>query len=505
MELSREYDTWKNETAAELIPAQHGRLRFKLMAQFDRLWFESTIEVVNLADVFNPDGRSQMPRFYLIPSLTHQRLSDLAEGEAFTIGSPDGTKFEVKVRESHAVRLIAPNGQEISLPSRTKIKDDGGNIRTVGEEGMKMVVPVDMFYVIEKVPSKGFSVVRNAEGYVCELSDKLPVWRQSDLARSPDGFSESAVALAAFPVSLKVNIRTMRVLRAEGDDGYITGFIGDAQASPHFMRYSGLTGACINAMTFNNFVAQAVAGVPFADRVKRYSLETNWSNGEVADRGLGHNYGEDGFCRPGFPYKYVVTYIYSRVEELSIIGEDLDLALTRDWKAKLSAGLVPRGLENDSLFRDSLHKLLLSTVEAIFIDKAEELLEVGELNKPTLKAVKAATAAIGDRFDGGAEPNLSKTFFKGLDPYTADSLLSIAFIIQGVVEGLKQSVDYAFDLRTQDARVSSELFHQAKSVDSFIDDFALEAQMFANGLTQGAALYVILSFFLCDLVSTRFF
>jgi hypothetical protein len=478
MELSREYDTWKNETATELVPAQHKRLRSKLMAQFDRLWFESTIEVVNLADVFNPDGRSQIPRFYLIPSLTHQRLSDLAEGEAFTIGSPDGAKFEVRVRESKSVRLIAPNNQEIVLPSRTKIKDEGGNVRTVGEEGMKMVVPVDMFYVIEKVPTKGYSVVRNAEGYVCELSDKLPVWRQSDLARSPDGFSESNVALATFPVSLKVNIRTMRVLRVEGD----------AQASPHFMRYSGLTGACINAMTFNNFVAQAVAGVSFADRVKRYSLETNWSNGEVADRGLGHNYGEDGFCRPGFPYKYVVTYIYSRVEELLILGEDLDLALTRDWKAKLSAGLVPRGLENDSLFRDSLHRLLLSTVEAKFADKAEEILQVEELNKPTRKAVKAATAAIGERFNGGTEPNLSKTVFKRLDPLAADCLLSIAYTIQGVVEGLKQSIDYAFDLRTQDARVSSELFHQAKSVDSFIDDFALEAQMFANGLTQGAAL-----------------
>ena len=63
------------------------------------------------------------------------------------------------------------------------------------------------------------------------------------------------------------------------------------------MRYSGLTGACVNAMSFNNFVAQAVAGVNFADRVRRYALETNWSNGEVVERGTGHNHGTSRFVR----------------------------------------------------------------------------------------------------------------------------------------------------------------------------------------------------------------
>ena len=45
-------------------------------------------------------------------------------------------------------------------------------------------------------------------------------------------------AISTFPVSHYVNHRTMRL----GDNGYVFAFIGDEQASPHFMRYSGLTG-----------------------------------------------------------------------------------------------------------------------------------------------------------------------------------------------------------------------------------------------------------------------
>lgn len=320
MELPREFETWKRTAINEILPSpQHDRIRRKLRSIFDRLWFEATIEVVNRADVFNPDGRIQIPTFYLIPSLSHARLADMLVGEAFTLASPDESKFRITLRDGNFVHLVAPNNQSFTLPSRTKVKAEDGSIRTAGEEGMQMIEPVEVFEVISRASARGVSLVRTSEGYVFELSDKLPVWRQSDLARAADGISESKVALATFPVALKVNVRTVRILRAEGNDGYITGFIGDAQgaqisvfccpvlnwnfiahllffcyfplASPHFMRYSGLTGACVNAMSFNNLVAQAVAGVNFADRVRRYALETNWSNGEVVERGTGHNFG----------------------------------------------------------------------------------------------------------------------------------------------------------------------------------------------------------------------
>ena len=193
------------------------------------MWFESTIEIVNLADVFNPDGRIQIPTFYLIPSLSHARLVDLLVGEAFTLASPDESKFRITLRDGNFVHLVAPNNQSFTLPSRTKVKAEDGSIRTIGEEGMQMVEPIEVFEVLSKMSARNRALVRTSEGYVFELSDKLPVWRQSDLARAPDGITESKVAMATFPVALKVNVRTVRILRAEGNDGYITGFIGDAQ------------------------------------------------------------------------------------------------------------------------------------------------------------------------------------------------------------------------------------------------------------------------------------
>ena len=253
------------------------------------------------------------------------------------------------------------------------------------------------------------------------------------------------------------------------------------------MRYSALTGACINAMSFNNFVGQAVAGISFADRVRRYALETNWSNGEVVERGTGHNFGEDGFCRPAFTYKSLVDYLYSRVNEHYILDEDLDNVLTRDWKQKVSAGLVPRGLEADYAFREALKTHLTVVIREKFIDRAEEILDVENLPVQTLAAIDTAMKAISKKFQGGVEVAFLNNAFKDLDPYTTDVLQTIAVVIQGTVEALKQSIDYSFELRLKNDRVSSELFHQPKPVDSFIDDYAIEAQMFANGLTQSVA------------------
>ena len=47
------------------------------------------------------------------------------------------------------------------------------------------------------------------------------------------------------------------------------------------MRYSGLTGACINGMLVNNLVGQALSGVRVQDRIQLFSFATHWSNSEV--------------------------------------------------------------------------------------------------------------------------------------------------------------------------------------------------------------------------------
>jgi hypothetical protein len=74
------------------------------------------------------------------------------------------------------------------------------------------------------------------------------------------------------------------MIPSQGDLGYVFAFVGDEQTSPHFMRYSGLTGAAINAMSFNIFIREAIDNLPFVGRFRRFSGETNWSNYEVVHR-----------------------------------------------------------------------------------------------------------------------------------------------------------------------------------------------------------------------------
>ena len=187
------------------------------------------------------------------------------------------------------------------------------------------------------------------------------VLRESNLTRGPDGNAESKVSIAAFPVGHYVNHRTMIELK----DGHVIAFGGDEQSTPHFMRYSGLTGACINCMSFNVFLGKAIIGIDFNTRYKEYSLETNWSNGEVVQRGTGANYGEDGFLRPGFPYRAGVDYLRDKMEEYRATGQSIDDMLSRDWKIKFAAALIPRGLEHNEKFLGALktkwHNVLQST------------------------------------------------------------------------------------------------------------------------------------------------
>ena len=147
-------------------------------------------------------------------------------------------------------------------------------------------------------------------------------------------------------------------------------------------------------MTFNNFVAQAVAGVSFPDRVKRYALETNWSNGEVVTRGTGANYGEDGFCRPGCTYSHILDYLYARVEETLIIGGGDTVVLTRDWKAKIAAVLVPRGLENDLTFRSALHAKLTTAIYKLFVELAADFMDGKAPDTTTCDAIQKVVKRI---------------------------------------------------------------------------------------------------------------
>lgn len=328
MEFTREYDKWKNDTVDELVASlalrdmdasgkkDLGRLRGTLAHHIDRLWYESCLEVIREGDVYNPGARKRVPKIYTINSYTPIELHSIPVGESFRL------KANEKEKKNEKYEVIVKNGSQI--------------------------------------------LVRNVEGYISQMEGKTMILREGNLARGPDGNKESKVALATFPVGHYVNFRTVR-LNNEAR-GYFFAFIGDEQSTPHFMRYSGLTGACINAMLVNNFVGQSLHGISFADRFKIYSKETNWSNGEVVTRGTGSNYGRDGFLRPGFPYRDGIDYLHSKVIEWMETGQDLDDILSRDWKSKFAAALVPKGMELNTTFIRALYKQTRSIVFDKFIE-----------------------------------------------------------------------------------------------------------------------------------------
>jgi hypothetical protein len=318
MELPREFDEWKKNLAAELVgplslkaksdkaESKVERLSTALMHHIDRLWYDGVLEVIRTGDVYNPGARRRVPRLYLINSYVETTLGSLPVGESF------------RLRDS----------------------------------------PDELYEVVAKIGLR--DVVRNVEGRISRMGRWTLVKREGNLTRGPDGNVESKVALATFPVGHYVNFRTMRL--NDSEKGYVFAFIGDEQATPHFMRYSGLTGACINAMLFNNFVKQAIDGVPFVDRFREYSIDTNWSNGEVVQRGTGANYGEDGFLRPGFSYAHVIDYLHSKAIEYQESEQDLDNVLSRDWKIKIAASMVPRGMEMNKDFINALTHQLQSVI-----------------------------------------------------------------------------------------------------------------------------------------------
>jgi hypothetical protein len=293
----REFDAWKKATVTKITPDRRPlapesaklirkRLQGIMHQALDRLWYEATLDVIAEGDVYNPGGRARIPQLYTIDSPFEQSLGELKEQEAFRLFTK---KYRVHKHEGNGFTQIeTEHGKDtFSVPTSTYVRDfDAKCKRSLKElETGQLFEPVDTFEIVKKHGSS--SLVRNSAGNMAMMANTVSVGRLSDLSRAPDGYSESKVALASFPVAHVVSHRTLRVNRASGkskDDGYITAYVGDAQASPHFMRYSGLTGACINCMSINNLVAQALSGSSFEDRAIRFSFETTWSNGEVIQR-----------------------------------------------------------------------------------------------------------------------------------------------------------------------------------------------------------------------------
>jgi hypothetical protein len=445
MEFTREYDRWKIALTEELvaplslkakddtIKSNIGRLKGAFNHHIDRLWYDACLETIRKGDVYHPGARGRIPRLYLINSYSDQQLGGLPVGESFRLSDRPSEKYEVVAKK--ATQVIA----------------------------------------------------RNVEGYITRMANSTLVKREGNLTRGPDGNAESRVSLATFPVGHYVNFRTLRL--NDSQKGYIFAFIGDEQSTPHFMRYSGLTGACINSMLINNFVKQANQGVPFIDRFKLYSFETNWSNGEVVTRGTGSNYGRDGFLRPGFHYKHGMDYMHSKIIETRESGQDMDKVMSRDWLAKMAASMVPRGMELNENFIGSLYGQLRELVFEKFVNEAKSDKEIG--NEALVAILKARYGVMHEQRSSLDYNKFWNEYVEGLVlPDTTRSVLDneYIFVAKRMDQLCNQIIEFAAKAHLYDERITAELHRQPKPVDSIVDDFAVEAQNFANALTMSAAI-----------------
>ena len=500
MEFTREYDEWKGRTVHALtapIVSKHltitdsaekakavrslRALTGALAQNIDRLWYDSCLEVIRSGDVYNPGGQGTIPRLYLIDALEDQPLGSLIVGEAF----------------------------------RTD--------------------PLHRYEVLVNDGLHGVCIVRDIEGHVSRMSKSTRVKRGSNLTRNPGGNAESKVSIATFPVAHYVNHRTMRLNNSKR--GYVFAFLGDEQSTPHFMRYSGLTGGAINSMLLNNFLTDALSGVDFAARFKQYSATTNWSNGEVVTRGTGANYGEDGFLRPAFPYKEGIRFLHSKVIEYHETEQDLtqtnygvgfsgekgakgSSGLSYDWSVKFAAALIPRGMEHNGAFVQAM----LQQVQKAIVDYFVDLVALDTVIKVAPEALHARAAAMGEAAtqrvaataavarvsaarataaaatkDGGLQGNL---FFDEPEAYWAAYLEGLsatpgdkerleqnhAWVVRRVSVTIVHVVEFAKQLHDENQRISTQGVLQHKSSDCLIDSFAVEAQDFANSMAMSAAL-----------------
>ena len=255
---------------------------------------------------------------------------------------------------------------------------------------------------------------------------------------------------------------------------------------------SGLTGACINAMLFNEFIGRALEGRPYLDRVRQYSAETNWTNGEVVQRGTGSNYGEDGFLRPGLRYRHMLDYLRAKVNE----NHDLTLPpeLSRDWKIKFAASLVPRGFEENTAFiqrlRQELRGELIVQITDSLPPNSESLRDTFARSADNVKEVNTPFEDSHDFWLSMAETAGGCSHKQDSQPIAAATspILDQINTAEALEKLLEDIIAHAQGAHSRNERVSGELFNQPKPVDWIIDDFAVEAQNFTDSLVMVAAL-----------------
>jgi len=429
MEVNREFKIWQHVVydslssryLAESKDAKKNAQRFeKALDRFtSKLFFQGAFDALGSGDVFNPGAKYKIPNYTLIDCHKPTTLGRLVKGEAFNIKeSPD------EERKGTSPLLLEPGRYE--LLSRGKPRWYCPCLRSA-------------------------YIVRDFEGKIYQINDSgMEVYVASDFTRGADGKTESRVAFSTFPVAHYVNTGAMRI--ADKKQGVVYVPVGDGQSTPHFMRYSGLTGAAINAMELNNFAEAGLNRASFIERYESYIFNINWSNGEVVTRGTGFGYGQDGFLRPGFKYQPWLQYLFHKIEEYSHVSkcdekkvvDPVDI-FNYDWMRKFASALIPRRLEHNTLYQKSL---------------------IGTLNEEL-------------------ENFMTKMKFENPFDDSSDRLKWKRSFIKKTFIAI---IDFARTEADAGQRVSTEQENQLNPLDSIADNQSPEVQAFIDGFTISASL-----------------
>ena len=88
-----------------------------------------------------------------------------------------------------------------------------------------------------------------------------------------------------------------------------------------------------------------------------------------------------------------MNYMHSKVIECRESEQDMDNILSRDWKSRLAASLMPRGMELNEEFIQTLYKHLHQQVFEKLGEEVEADERIVRVGSDTLKSVLRTRAA----------------------------------------------------------------------------------------------------------------
>lgn len=214
----------------------------------------------------------------------------------------------------------------------------------------------------------------------------------------------------------------------------------------------------------------------------------------MVQRGTGANYGQDGFLRPGFPYDHAFDYLYSKIIEYIETGQDLNQILSRDWKVKFAASLVPRGMELNADFVQSLYEQTQTHIFNKFVKELKaDTRDGGDELEAMMNARRRKLARKRQSMGYESYWNEFLEGIDGLDEKRMNRLTTYHVEIAKRMEQIvSQIVEFATKAHLYDERVSSELFNQPKPPDSISDDFAVEVRPLHRSMCASTLPFLVL-------------